>query len=258
MKRLLALAALLTPICLFSQGFGSFSHDQPFFALTSSSSSPFTPYQINPIHWWVHTDANTNNAKTNAWIDRIQGQFALQTTAGSQPFNTSTGFNFTATPYFSTTNNSGQPSVSMFILLFHATTDFQYPVAFGFGGDGFTLNTGSTNLGWTGSAVGGSQFIRKPPTDVWMDVVSVVSTNSGLPYILIYTNGVLQLSNVNNTAFLSVDGNVTIGARRNDGLQPFNGVIREVLFSTNNYTDGGSLAATNLHWYATNTYHYSP
>ncbi len=40
MKRLLAITALLIPIYLFAQGFGSFSHDQPFLAGSQSSSVP--------------------------------------------------------------------------------------------------------------------------------------------------------------------------------------------------------------------------
>ena len=50
MKRLLALAAICLPIFLFAQGFGSFSHDQPFFAKDAAASG-ITPQTLAANHW---------------------------------------------------------------------------------------------------------------------------------------------------------------------------------------------------------------
>ena len=82
MKRLLALTAVLIPLYLFAQGFGSFSHDQPFFAKDASGSAfgPCSlPLAVDPsgsntlYSMWIQDDiAYTNKVNdTNAWVDRL-------------------------------------------------------------------------------------------------------------------------------------------------------------------------------------------
>ncbi len=89
MKRLLVIPTLLLPICLFAQGFGSFSGDQPFLAGSVSSSLP------NPIFWYT---------TTNSTLINTNGVAATTASPSLQKWNDSIGSGNNA---YRNTNNGG-------------------------------------------------------------------------------------------------------------------------------------------------------
>ncbi len=67
MKKLLLVIVVCVPLYLIAQGFGSFSHDQPFLAkdfISGSSTNPFS----NAQYWYTASNgpANINGASTNS------------------------------------------------------------------------------------------------------------------------------------------------------------------------------------------------
>ena len=59
MKRLLVLPLILLPLWLFAQGFGSFSHDQPFFAKDVVAGG-VDPYAVDLYEYWSFNDATVS------------------------------------------------------------------------------------------------------------------------------------------------------------------------------------------------------
>ncbi len=109
MKRLLALAALLIPICLFSQGFGSFSHDQPFFATSLSSGGNTFP--TTNLLIWYEADVQTYSDPSST-IPSTNGGVVLRWT--NQATNTFDGTAFTdggSSPKYYTNQVNGKPAL---------------------------------------------------------------------------------------------------------------------------------------------------
>lgn len=81
---------------LHGQGFGSFSHDQPFLAADAATSTASTPPRTNLQAWWHWEDVNTY--ATN-WVDRITGYSLTQAVVAVAGTNDGVGIYFTGTAH---------------------------------------------------------------------------------------------------------------------------------------------------------------
>ncbi len=256
MKRLLALASLLIPITLFSQGFGSFSHDQPFLAANISSgvSDPTNALPFGIGYWWVASDLSSSPVST--WTDRVSGFILKQTSGANQPTWTTNGVRFTAassqfmvtngTPgiFWKFLNTAGNLGDTMLIILDRASTGEQYV---------FSQNGGGQILGWFSGAAGlwniSATSFGTTTTGKWYDFL-YAGTNAAA--FNIYTNGVLGVNSAMNARSPSDFGRLNTPT----GFY-YDGTIKEIIVWTNviGFT---SVQASNIHWYSTNVYKYTP
>jgi hypothetical protein len=121
MKRLLALAAVLLPVYLFAQGFGSFSHDQPYLSAGASSGVVALPMLPDIRFRWVASDVSVDGPVTN-WFDRIASVPLSQTVIAHRPTKSLGGVYFanaSATDIRAVTNTSAMTfnSISQAILI---------------------------------------------------------------------------------------------------------------------------------------------
>lgn len=90
MKRLLALVALCLPIYILAQGFGSFTHDQPYFSANTSSQSNDPPDFPNAFVDYDVGDTNTNGDLIATLFDRTTNKFHLKASGTERPYWTNT------------------------------------------------------------------------------------------------------------------------------------------------------------------------
>lgn len=253
MKRLLALIALCLPIYLFAQGFGSFSHDQPYLAkdISSASSAP-DPQIYGAKYWWRFHDMPTNSFVTN-WSDTISGSIWTNGSVGAtRPTNSSLGVYFTRASSQNLTN-FGNPEIAtnsthFLIINRTATTSFQYMLSYDTGG-GFNIawyTLGSLFLEFDAIPYVNGQIANNS----WTDIALVIKKpDQTMTY---YTNGVPALTNT-LISLTTPRWWKLMGGHSSGGY--YGGYIREVADWTN------SLSASNvmvMHQYATNKYGYSP
>jgi hypothetical protein len=118
MKQLLALSAICLPVYLFAQGFGSFSHDQPYLAKDRTASGSFdwqTPFMDYRVNVGVAAVSLTNGAPVTAWTN--QGSWAHTSILGppywTSEYMISTNLAFTRSL---TTETLNQPMVLMSVM----------------------------------------------------------------------------------------------------------------------------------------------
>ncbi len=271
MKRLLALAALLIPIYLFGQGFGSFGHDQPFFArnITSSANGPcYSSYGSAipcPSLRFVSSDLPINTA-VSSWVDRVQGVAFTMVDTAQQPTNSASGVGFGGGQAL--TNQAGVlfstnpvPSIllisnTVFIVMQPVTkTGDQYIL----GNDrtttegyGYQLNN-ATGLGRFNKFPGTLYSLFNYTASNRFDLIHISPTNYAGSWMTGYTNNIASID-ANQTAFLfrmHVIGGVPLL-----GAAGYKGYIQEIAVWTNQVLS--LTERSNLHHYATNTYLFSP
>ncbi len=254
MKRLIALSAILLPICLFSQGFGIFSRDQPFFAKDISTvSSPTNSLLAGIGYWWVASDLT--NSPVTTWTDRVSGFILKQPTVANQPTWSTNGVRFAvASTQYLVTNGSPPivwrlgPSVdygdAILVILDRASTGDTTVIGPTTPGGRILAFDFGANAWDNGS---GSQF-GITTTGQWYDYL-YAGTNFAGAYAT-YTNGVLAFTGAASKHSPHIFGGGSSGAS-------FDGTIKEIIVWTN-IAGTTSLQASNIHWYATNTYKYSP
>ncbi len=257
MKRLLALAALLLPIYLFAQGFGSFSHDQPFLAAsaTSGGSEPGTNILFqytNMYRWWVASDIPYQGAVTSQWLDRIVSSPMAQGNPVFRPTNTSGGVDFQSGTYF--TNPviavGGAASRPMFLFIVTMNTNASWLWGGAPGpGTGFFLNPGASGgtMLYLDGAAGTKSAALGFPTNVTTDFLMFEQD--------FYTNGVMNKTNLANNLGGGAPLDTFGWGPINTGY-PMRGLIREIIVWTNTALARpiSSTVLSNLHFYATNRY----
>lgn len=221
---------------------------QPFNAVTSlpflarNQVSPANPGNItNRIgYWWVSSDLTTNTPVTN-WVDRIQGFVWGQGNVATQPTNSALGVGFGGSQSMTNTGGHGSPGASFF-WIYEATVSSANAYLIGSpggGGYGFVLNS----LAWTQPGFPHSDLSSATIPTGKLEDVEWDGSN-------FFTNGVLSV-NVTMAGFdLTTLGSV------NGSIDFWKGYITEIGWWTNTVFD--SVTVSNLHHYATNTYHFSP
>ena len=261
MKRLLLFSAFCIPIYLFAQGFGSFTHDQPFFSKDriSAQSDTNNPLTFGIAYHWVASDLS--NSPVDTWTDRIQGIPWVQTTAGNRPTWTTNGVRFTSasSQYFTTNGGTGMNwklgtggsahGDALLIIIDRASLGEKYIL-------GKSINTPFLGVS---SDAGGTKWYNSganwgsTTTCQWYDYL-FAGTNAGTGLYVHYTNGVVGLSG-NPLSF----GQPTWFGRLDFGGY-WDGTVKELIIWTNVGFFNGFTSAqvSNVHFYATNTYKYSP
>lgn len=208
-------------------------------------------------YWWVNHDLDATNFVTN-WIDRISSSVWTNGDIANAPTNSATGVFFKRTGSQVLTNSG--------VVLGANTAD---PCS-----HWYIVNLASGNAcGWLTQsrtlAAGGFGFVAAPnpflaitPSFVQGPKIPITTTidiactarNSGAAYEIVwYTNGVIFATNANFTWFGTVSWK-SLGGDTADGF--YNGRVQELAIWSN--TVLSSVNISNLHYYATNTYGFTP
>ena len=255
MKRLFAILILIImPLAVVRAQFGV---EQPFFALasTAAASGPFGPTNVAGLgNWWVFSDVVTNAAVSN-WVDRIQFK-ALTNSGTARPTNSALGVHFVEASSTQLTNsgvpigdNDGTKKHTQWYIInldnasgFHAFVGTspaaarQNHLGFDFGKNYFFI---TPTLYESGAIAAGA----------WVDVCLVGGSGNTSTW---YTNGVASTTVAN-----SLDNGINWRCWGGDGLNGFCSVfVREYAIFTNTVLSASSVS--NLHYYATNLYKYTP
>lgn len=255
------LASLLFSLLLSLTAFGQPSPiNRRAFAITGLVKPSGPPLFL--AYYWVASDMSNNIIVSN-WVDRIQGSVWTNLNITTQPdiTNSSSGVHFTRSKAQTLTNNvnpiryggtGGDSYVSQWIILQReASGVFQDFLDYADSGDAewgydpgnnlfLFLNTHSLN---TGAVTPGT-------------IQDVAVASDGItPLTIIYTNGVPCLTNtLAGRAFSDAFPWKIMGGISGSGF--FGGYIRELLIYTNTFWT--SQQVSNLHYYSTNTYGYTP
>ncbi len=221
MKQLLAISTLLIPICLFAQGFGSFSHDQPFLGGGSASSGDVMPRR-NLAFWWVASDLSSS--PVSIWTDRIQGRNLTQATGANQPTLTNgAGINFTGAQWMELTNtiNLTKGDALLVVARPMASTGTFAEIVFasGAGFGYFWLNSSDLDFNDSGGVI-----------------VTPVSFNKNYELLYAGTNGIITLytNGVVGPAFaLTQTATFSLISKHTSQPYYFNGRIEEIAIWTN-------------------------
>ncbi len=235
----------------------------PLQRFVSASASVFVPSNIvtGIKYWWVSSDMVTNITVTN-WIDRIQQSVWTNiSTATTCPTNSSLGTHFLRTSSQRLTNSvtvslagdgsSFDTNTQWFIVNLDTTPGFEDILT------GLPASSSPT----VGFSSGAPYFFQSPTlasdgtlaTGKFVDVAIVSSSDSGHvnPVLTFYTNGIPSQTNT-SVAIPQADGWNTLGVGGNGA---YNGYIREYAVYSNKLS---SVNVSNLHYYATNLYGYTP
>ncbi len=228
MKLSLLISIILTPACLLSQGFGSFSRDQPYLA-SSQSSFPLPTRALG--FWWVASDIT--NSPVQIWQDRIQGRNFIQPTGASQPFWTnSLGVNFTGSQSMYLTNTIALSASDAVLIVTRpmANTGDYAEILFGqtngFGFFWINFFGGAADLNYLDSTT-----TISTPVGLNKNYEILLAGTNNLGNGLIYTNGIASITD--GTANGRSIVRIGVGG---DGPQTgyfFNGRIEEIAIWTN-------------------------
>lgn len=248
---------------LTHKAFGqTFQRSLPFLAKPiATATGPWLPTNISPAYrWWVFNDLETNVAATN-WVDRIHGAPLRPYVTGPYvaPINTTTGLYFSGlsgmsnAPVLDGVSNSPcwlvppfNPGTSTLAIVVTVRT----PATFGytFQGANFCDYSGGyglfawTDKTWKFNGSGGLAVLAQYIENQRMDLIGIFSN---IDYVTWYTNGILSSTvdtgNPMNNSWL--------------GSVSFKGEIWECLVASNVWD---SVGISNFHWYATNTYGFTP
>lgn len=239
------LLILLLPLSCFAQGFGSFTHDQPYLAQDSLGPVAPTP-PLGIFRWWVFTDVPANVVVSNQWLDKIVSAHMWQMDNAVSPTNSSYGPYFNGTTYltnypgFTVGNVSGDETGSAFIVL-NADGTSGLQAVLTDQANIYGVNVNGTALQYTGTISGGPNTICTMPTATNFDV-SIVFTKTNTTW---YTNG--ALCRVNATANVDTWGQYNMGKQ---GSYGFHGYVAEFIVWSNRVFSASD--ATTVHAYRTN------
>lgn len=213
---------------------------------------PYPQTLADTMGYWVSSDLPLSNSVAS-WVSRISASDTLaQTVSGNRPTNSSLGVYFGGTSVL--TNNSkswwssvaGNSGTFFFIVYKNSYTDAaleimlqDYPggVSTGFKLENSFIQYGSANWGHIAGA------------NTYRDFVFVLDTATAKAYC--WTNGVSVGAVINlSTTFQGL----RLGNRLSGG-SPWLGYITEFAVITNHQSDS---VISNLHYYATNTYSFTP
>ncbi len=237
----------------------------PFLAPNAVTSVVVTNWAPTNIasglsYWWVSSDVPTNTAVLS-WTDRVQQLVWTNGNAATRPTNSSSGVHFVRASSTILTNNPAM------LITIGANNDVNTHFVI--------LNQGShvaeMMLGITGVETpcerfgsGGNICYFQSPSDICCNFGNLVGTLGDLcvsafsqgghvnPSFTFYTNAVP--CNTNSAPGVSSQGSWnSVGGDAGTGF--FDAFVKEVIIYTNTLT---LLQVSNVHYYATNTYHYAP
>lgn len=252
---------LLYP-CILILGFAAFGQPSPInrraFALASLANTPITPQSIPGLaYWWVSSDLNPTNV-VNSWTDRIQG--AIWTNSGTSslhPTNTPNGMWFDGSKNQFLTNlpalgNSLDFRGSEIWGITACTkTNFSPILSRSLAANAWVFYDGSCNLSMSIPS-GANGQVGAFATNIFTDWLRMSSNNTVTYACYGWTNGVNHSSLGNDSTSINI---TYMGRDQNSTASYF--VIKELAIYTNvNLTS--SQVQTILHFYATNTYGYTP
>lgn len=225
----------------------------------AGGSTPYPQTLPGLAYYWVASDLNVGDKVTN-WIDRIQGLAWTNQTSAKQPTNSALGVYFDGTMFL--TNSGMVMPVNQYNSLFVIIRRDTYPGVF----QGILCNV-ATKFGYVFNNIGiisyadwafaqasqadlsGNQGRLK--TNTFMTLIADSYNGSGSDHY--YTNGILSATISSTTVSSAVATNLLGGT--GDAGRYLVGYIRELAIITNTIT---ATIASNLNYYATNTYSYTP
>lgn len=251
--------ALLAAILLcFSLTAGA-SPGKPYFVLDSTSATnSILPYGMK---FWYNSNDLTNSPVA-VWTDRIQGYNWWQTNVADQPTWDTNGVHFNGISQFLNASNGmvivDQADATLTVFKFETTIKPQLllgnelyagQIFIGFGASDFFYN-----MNWIEKAVG----------PIGTSVMDFITAPFAVNDYGVYTNGVDGMSN-RGVLWNKVD--ITrVGAGNTNAFAPnsfANVVLKEFIVWTNPYAPISTnywtaTTISNVHWYATNAWKYSP
>lgn len=214
-------------------------------------------YAIHDLAWWwVASDVPTNHAISNQWADRIQGRLLAQGDPAKQPTNSTQGVYFDGAGNTYLTNVAvhcftpgGQNVTVLWVWQVDTTSAYQYVWASTGAAPVYAFQINSDNSwSYAAGALGDKRSAGPLPDNQLMDFLARETR--------FYTNGVL---NTNRADAMGGSDWGYMGGQGGNGPYPFKGYIRELIVWTN--TGQQPVDATtlsNLHYYATNRYKFTP
>lgn len=258
MKRIALLFFCLSVLIVSADRRGQLSQQR------APSSAWVDPSSSNTLYaWWVATDKPVSGTSqindTNPWIDRVKGillQNGQNTLCVTNDIKGMTGGNaqhpLTNAPLSATTNSTVCVIVEVHG---HAGTQIIYtPYDFSDATQGATpggIGIDANTFRWGTAFTGGPAISGTISNSKIYDLI--LNQTNGT--ILVYTNGVQSVSLASR---LPPSGGWPWYAAIHDSVSAvagFDGWIKEILVWTNSFS---SLQFSNVHYYATNTYQYTP
>lgn len=257
MTRLVIIVVLLV-LCM-GQGFGPKIVKGPI-QRSGAPGPPSDPSGANLLkYWWVASDIPTNTAigyTVTNWIDRIQSSLWTNANSSIAPTTDGTNVIFTRTSSQYLTNRNaavgGDNSANSIAFILsptslpgNASILHMNPSA---GTPAFWLQS-TGNFEQEADAVDNN--FGKLQTGIITDMIITFSGNANCTAVS-YTNGVQSVS-------LSISHNIhsqTLSIMGGGAFGYYNGKMYELLLWTNIVLN--ATQRSNVHYYATNTYRYSP
>lgn len=262
---------LLLHTCALIIGLSALGQPAPInrraFALSglASTSTPLDILTNSMFLRWVHTDMTTGWVVTNNWVDRIQS-VVWPGVAGATPTNLANGVFFAGGQYLDLASNSkgaGNSSTVQWAMLLiynqtdNSATDMLIGDGNGTGGYGIQLNQGADGLYWVHYNTIFRRLCQRPAPNLVHDVL--ICCTNGMSHMTCFTNGVYTGADHNQGEASTTGFLVKTLAADYSGAQKFVGFIKEVIVWTNAAAfSWSSVNASNVHYYATNTYSYTP
>lgn len=230
--------------------------------LAASSPGVFNPTNIaHAKYWWVSVDV-TNQANVTNWPDRVQSLILTNgTTGATRPTITAAnlGVHFarasaqilTNLPGFSLGQLGDNVATIWWIMNADSTPSFA-DIAESHGGDtSLGIYTANQIYYYKNPTVSKSQVIT---TGHYIDAAVVLNV-SGTSSNLFYTNGIPAITNTSPLA-AGMDPTWLFTKLGSSVNGSYDGYIREFAFFSNQALS--SVTISNLHYYATNKYSYTP
>lgn len=276
MRSLILSLTLLLPLLVGAQGFGSFSHDQPFLAKDAAGGGGGGDFDgsIESIpgiqHYWIYTNGVTTDAPEHTppritnWASSVSSAVWDKVGATFTKWPT----NITATGVYFDGWSAGQylgggfsdivtnQSISVFCVL--QPKRFAYatvPIIYGSSSSSLWMQNGNSNLIAYARNFGGSG----PSTvqvgyigSILRDFVVIMSNSPSGGGVIGYIDGVLKTNSPNEslTNLHLVNDGLSFGA---SGY--YDGTITTIAIFTNGISP---VNVSNLHWWRTNIYGGSP
>lgn len=221
-----------------------FGVEQPMFAM-QSTEAPFTPKSVSSLgFWWVGSDIPGNSTGTivSNWLDRIQSA-PLTNIVASSPVATN-GIVYSKAGkvlYYSPTNYVVTTTNHSLLAIFQVSSHQNTILFAGYG----------NNYGWRPQGDGklyyydgGFNQISTTPTS-WSDMLFSGTTTN----YTFYTNNIQASTGTGGWSGIRFWSVLEDAAGNNQQL-------REIMIFTNAVLS--SVQRSNIHWYCTNTYTYTP
>lgn len=266
--KVLCLSLLMLSLSAFGQ---AFTPRRPFIYSVPTTNVPPGPGNIPGLaYWWVASDVATNGVPVTNWVDRIQGAVMhnLGTNQPTCPTTNAVYFNgngiLTNLPGISMNvpvvimvlynkDNSGDADQMLF--------NDENPVNFSKGG--IVVNQNKYLIQYYGGS--GSQISDALATGRINELV-IFPTNAVNTSPRVWTNSIPTQYTYNESGHNNISLRAFGGDRYTDtisfGQYRLHGYLYELAFWTNSWAGisnvFNSTTISNIHWYGTNTYGYSP